>query len=788
MGMLDLLQVPTGRRETQRVSSALSSETGVALVAALIATLVLAVLGISLLFTTLGDDRLSQNYAAEVDALFAANSGLQVGIRHAMIDAEWDAAGQWGNHILAVGSRQPGSNASSATGDGCSSPLPCLDAAGTLTGRRDTWVFDLRWFQGSRCAGPRCTDTEWAALADEPYGLPYNDLAWTNPAPGQFLPNGGSYRLLYQSVPRATSDPPSGFVPGQLRIVSIGLSGTPIVGVARYDTGAGTMTGSVERRAVRSVSGSYRVKDVGIWSNAFFVGGTSTVPIQGGAIIRGSLHLLNQGNAATVLRFTGGGGIRNNYSTVDEPYIRRRIPPPLGDPHGLGAELRVRGGNVHIQAASSTIGLDPADARNSAIAAPPTLTVGKGPLDGIYMGTDAFPSAFTGRTANHYEDVLALPRGYDVEGWSLPYPDYDADYTDTCNPANVWMTSGGLPGYQRYLKGEAGTTRGVHALDLSPLGADLVFDRTRALSYAVAARSAAIVAANDDEFAGTPRLPPGGSDGNVDIYADTALGIVGVFKHLPGMMPENVASCLYGDGGGGHGFLYIPPATAVADPVKARRITEFIERNLARYEPTLAGSPNADVNAFLGRAPNAAAAAPIAAGALVDGAVDTRLARLLVHGVIYVEDHDIGLGGACPQGSCAKAGIVYMGRGTFAAGDTGATKSRDVGIFADDKLISLRTYPCIDALGVMAPDSVRFSGPGNPDMHVMGAFYGRNDVRLDQNVEITGSTVSWTVCSGCSTGNRTELTQVPDLAHCLPPKMIGDWSFYVAKLVGWSEH
>ena len=147
------------------------SKRGIALIIALLAVLVLSVLGVSLLFTTDTHRVVSRNYEAEVEATFAALAGLNTGIKHAFEDYELDLLGGWGNSILVVGdasATQPGPNA-------------VQDASGAITGTVGAWYYDLKQWQSS-CGGSgsppyvgtgngECTDAEWEAAAMSPYDL-----------------------------------------------------------------------------------------------------------------------------------------------------------------------------------------------------------------------------------------------------------------------------------------------------------------------------------------------------------------------------------------------------------------------------------------------------------------------------------------------------------------------------------------------------------------------------------------------------------------------------------------
>ena len=109
-------------------------------------------------------------------------------------------------------------------------------------------------------------------------------------------------------------------------------------------------------------------------------------------------------------------------------------------------------------------------------------------------------------------------------------------------------------------------------------------------------------------------------------------------------------------------------------------------------------------------------------------------------------------------------------------------------IKVDDWFISMREFPCTDAIGLMSPDVLDMSPLGSGHkLAMMGAFYGRNQVVIGSLSSAIGAIVGLDVQIG-GTGNTTELIQIPEINGCLPPEMIGDWSFYNTRTIAWAEH
>lgn len=828
------------------------AEKGIAIVVALMAVLILSILGTSLLFTTNMESTISKNYAAEVDALFAANTGMQEGVKWAMEDAAWDPKGQWGNGILGVGGFPDMTDANKPPGS-------AYDGPGNVTGAAGSIYYDL----GSITGNPTCTLCNEAAWADATLGEPYSlmsnaEMPWAQNGPQwdpatTYLPNGASYQLYFQGVPTGVTGPAgngatdmSDFRTDRIRILSVGMSGTSIRGSGGSYDGSDSdrmwqdSTSYTMRRATRRVHSTFRVRDIGIWTNAFYTGGVSNLVIQGGALIRGSIHSLNMDNKGIAIEFGGNGGMRNHYNDIIatgqaayRTLVVQRLPVPAGDPHSLESELRVRAGNIVIGSNNVSIGEAssvPAEVGD------PWITAGKGPMDGAFLGTTNTPSDFVDSKGNptssgHYEDVK---EDYDAQGFGLGFPDYnDASYTDTCGSN---FTSGNptpydYAGYPYFLLGkrDASPMEGVYALNLTAISRfEMQSEDNSEVGWRVWANEQEIVDDNTDHPAprrspaGTQRPATGANAPWMDfVYAhtdadtgnpDSEQRIVGVFKHLPSADPAHEnnpnVSCYLKSTGGGHGFLYIPAGASITGrPADSQEIWDFVKRNWQD-----AGRPAGDnmdygnitddeLHSFFGQLITDPTNADIAAGPIVGGGVDPEYGRLIVWGVNFIGDTGpvapntfaggfkeiITLGSPKP-GEKRRCDVAYMGRGNFAVGDKTGAKDMDAGLHVSQLLLAYRGFPCIDILGIMAPDSIAFGGPNNPQQQgLMGAWYGAKNISINQGGHVVGSVVGFNMVIG-SNGNADELTQVPAISRCLPPFMIGDWSYYVTRSINWNEH
>ena len=180
-----------------------------------------------------------------------------------------------------------------------------------------------------------------------------------------------------------------------------------------------------------------------------------------------------------------------------------------------------------------------------------------------------------------------------------------------------------------------------------------------------------------------------------------------------------------------------------------------------------------------------------------DGGNETGFGRLLHAGVMYVHDNDISLGIAK---NSVRADFAYLGKGTWAVGTTSTSGAvSDIFVLVNSWIVNMggaaggdgrskRLFPCDDSLGVMSPDLTQVGGTGTTNkLAMMGAFYGAESVELSHLTSVVGAAVSKTVVPG-TMGASVEIIQIPDINGCLPPEMIGDWSFYNTRTIAWAEH
>lgn len=99
------------------------------------------------------------------------------------------------------------------------------------------------------------------------------------------------------------------------------------------------------------------VRDLSVWGNAAFLGGTGTgARINGNVVIAGSVHILGEGLGSTGVAadFGGSAGIFNWYNGLNNAMFAGRIPNT--NPSTLDAEIRVKEGRITMNSGSARVG------------------------------------------------------------------------------------------------------------------------------------------------------------------------------------------------------------------------------------------------------------------------------------------------------------------------------------------------------------------------------------------------------------------------------------------------
>jgi hypothetical protein len=114
--------------------------------------------------------------------------------------------------------------------------------------------------------------------------------------------------------------------------------------------------GTGPQGATKVVDVRVEVRDLSVWGNAAFLGGSGTgARINGNVVIAGSVHILGAGLGLTGVAadFGGTAGIFNWYNGLD-PIFAGRVPDI--NPSTLDAEIRVNAGRITMNSGSARVG------------------------------------------------------------------------------------------------------------------------------------------------------------------------------------------------------------------------------------------------------------------------------------------------------------------------------------------------------------------------------------------------------------------------------------------------
>ncbi len=241
-------------------------------------------------------------------------------------------------------------------------------------------------------------------------------------------------------------------------------------------------TGPLQSR--KTVDVRVEVRDLSVWNNAVFAGGSGTgLRINGNALIAGSVHILGQGlgPAGTAADFGGGGGIFNWYNGLDVTtpgldFVGRLPPGMIPSPSTLDAEIRVKEGQIEMNSGAARGGNGTVDVDVDGNPIPAGI---KRRVDGTYT-----EYGYAGSFADQYVySDNGLYAKYDLPAaFNISFPSLTGPSPDVC-----------CANYEAWL--------------------------------------------DDNSFNPIPLLPPGATDGtNLTIYADTmsffAPGVVNGQPHL----------------------------------------------------------------------------------------------------------------------------------------------------------------------------------------------------------------------------------------------------------------
>lgn len=346
----------------------LRQERGIGLLAAILVMLLISVMGASMMVSGVTDLGTSANYRSAKAALYEADSGLERSMADFLNDMTWASS-------MVNGANNP------------IQPLTTFPTSVTVNGHTINIATD-----GSGNLIP-----DWY-----PFG-PTTTLGGGTYAREIFLPP-VNFQLANGKGSKAWITMP---------LRSTGTAAAP-------DTSTQVVQADLEVLVFR----------VAVWDNAIFTGsGQAGQQISGNVQVRGSIHAVGDPNNPTVLDWTGGSAIHNNYANASDSgnfdvYASKLPPPPTRNVNGevvqtLDAEFRVKHGTISL------------DGQAEAGEADVTGDVDKELLDGIFTDSPIQYQSGSAETHTDYEGEYDIPI-------DVPFPSLSDPYTDPSN--NTWAS------------------------------------------------------------------------------------------------------------------------------------------------------------------------------------------------------------------------------------------------------------------------------------------------------------------------------------------------------------
>jgi len=704
----------------------IASDNGSALLIALLLVMGLSIFGLSVVMQGSIEDMLSLHERSSTQALLSADAAVELAVPWLSYDHRHDPNG-WSNRYLLT----PAPQGAWPTG------LLQDDANGTVTGMANVYYYDLQDVDSDGTP-----DQVVPALTsyDVPAGLAFSG------ADPSLLPM-GEFRVRLRNLSKNTA--PGGgnpvvYLANKVIIEVVGSSED----LASYFGGVATEPSTATIEVVLD-HGTHS-----IWENAIFSDGAlgSFNDIK----LHGSVHVI--GDAAIAIDLGGNSQILNNYVGVGANVLAS-IPPAAGNPASLGAEVRARTGSVIINSGAASMGeVDGTTAAGT-----------KDSMDGAYVANEIIEG--TPGPASAYLDELA---GYDMLGFTFLEMMESAAFSDP-------LTSTDYASYYEYLSG-SGDGSGISALDLSFFllhGGDKgnvslnrtsnLFDPTASFAQQLEARYDLLV---DYSFlynapgtvldvyieqvdgswgeqthigAGSAPAPTPGSD---------VTGVIGILKEVPDAIPGT--SNPFPDGYR-HGFIWIPPDVTVG-AVGAN----ILDGMITRMNEYLAVDIDSPVD------PGTGTILPSNEGRLFASGV-ILMHRLFMNRGVETDANGIGKD---PQANTYLTDVRYTGSFSII--------SEHISEIAGNAL-PMRTFSCIDSMGVASTEDVDFDTPG---LEAVGAFYAEEDVKIASGVQIGGAIIAGGKV--VVEGPNVRLAAVPSLPECLPP-FLPDFRIFSLLYHSWTE-
>ncbi|MDH7498894.1 MAG: PilX N-terminal domain-containing pilus assembly protein [candidate division NC10 bacterium] len=295
-----------GRAPHRASRGVLVQEGGATLVVALLALVVLSILGLAFLTISKTESDISSNDRDAGRALYVAEAGLERFKR----DLRYDI-------------RYPGTSNTSGTDRYLASPAPSAD--GTSEDNTGTYVNILAPVKRYYDLGAALP-----AVSSDPPTLSFWGTVSPLSAYHQTSLNGGSYSL---KLAKGTMD--------DLFVLS---------------------TGSIGSRIARMLEAKFEPKIFSVWDNAIFGGqGATGMVVNGNVTVAGSVHVLGTGltSTDTAIDLSGGAKILNQYSGISLTLDQKLVQGSAyiaARPGKLRTEYRVKRGLTNIGSGASGVG------------------------------------------------------------------------------------------------------------------------------------------------------------------------------------------------------------------------------------------------------------------------------------------------------------------------------------------------------------------------------------------------------------------------------------------------
>jgi hypothetical protein len=764
------------------------NENGATLILALLFLLILTALGLAIVMNSQIDNAISKNYSKTIRATFTAQTGIERIKPYLLYDIQKDPNG-WSNNILWV----PDGTAGAGQGGTSSCPgVPATSDCFDLTGAPNLQPYDI-----VNTLADAQSNSVWA---------PENAAGW-----GTY-----GYQLLFRNIAQG-----AGFDRNKICVDSggfsdstLGLMGTPSRG-----------SDLVEQCLVG--------EDISIWNNIIFIEGGATSGM-GNFKIHGNVHILGPPKpppSATInVTVKGNQGWYNDYNsgTPMTSTLKAVLDPLEANRTSLDAKIRDKNGLIDAQNGSVEYGTPsiPYDAVFGCddcggvygftnFASTMVRTLEMGPYDVPASVLNKIKVPLLGDQYKDDKDVL--------------YPNYEGYLIGVANAGGV--ANNNLPGVLGLRLASAlnqsnwSMNFGNSTTEAQGSLADRLMNQTMrnnlfAANVNTSANANPVQQVIFDGTGSNPVMSPtiGANRTFMLVAVDDVNDVAIVYKEVQ-PFNRNVDKDLGGPGGFSsvhttrqvHGFVIARMNTTLPTLSGLNFHVDIDGNNL----DGVAGNYNSSFATFnvgasdsmnlLRKAVNALWLASKGACA-ADSATpcwnqansaswDATISPALYQGPspfpFYVGDTTKLVGAGVIQmpdqfqfnaSGSTNPGLRYAGRFSFFTEETGGSSNATTSGYADissgPRPVPSYTaggatysFPCQNAMGIMAANRIDMGDPSGTHDEYAGAFYAYQLLKIQKQIQILGAIVS--LDFDLLGGGNPDWFQAMQISKCLPPEMIG---------------